>query len=297
VIEEPEVIPEPQPTPVEPQPAPANPPAPSPEQSRKGESPSEEFTDLKTTLQTQKEQIAKMQLMLDEFTRKTQNQTSKQTQTTQPAQPAQTTQPNPLDAVDDQAIIEKPKESVLKLINGVLQVVLPAAFTEYDLAVARRASNKEIVDAFRKTKPDFDELRPIMRQIVIENPTLNDDPEALPRIYEEAKQRKSAYLESLKKELNIPAPVPTPTTQPAPAVSEEEMLAKLEQRIVDKIRKRRAAQSGTASPTSQPVLPPQRMTTTPKEVQKSETDLMFEAMLKAGVPSSGFLKDIETTRK
>jgi hypothetical protein len=39
------------------------------------------------------------------------------------------------------------------------------------------------------------------------------------------------------------------------------------------------------------------MTTTPRETPKSEADLMFDAMLKAGVPSSSFLKDVETTKK
>jgi hypothetical protein len=33
------------------------------------------------------------------------------------------------------------------------------------------------------------------------------------------------------------------------------------------------------------------------EVPKTEADIMFEAMLNAGVPSSGFLKDVETVKK
>jgi hypothetical protein len=99
-------------------------------------------------------------------------------------------------------------------------------------------------------------------------------------------------LEMMRKELNIPMTSPAQPAQPA--VSEEDVLSKLEQRIIEKIRQRKAA-SAASSPSSTPVSPVDRMTQTPKELPKSEDDLMFEAMLKAGVPSRGFLKDVETT--
>lgn len=102
-------------------------------------------------------------------------------------------------------------------------------------------------------------------------------------------------LEAMRKDLNIqpPAPVVTPVS---PAIPEEEMLAKLEQRIVEKIRKRRAALVAT-SPTTEPVQPVTRQTPAPAAAPKTEADIMFDAMMKAGVPSSGFLRDVDTVKK
>jgi hypothetical protein len=237
-----------------------------------------------SSLNAQKEQIAQMQLLLQELV--------KRSQVTEPAAPKPAVIPNnPLDEVDDQAIIEKPKENIVKLVQGILKVVLPAAFSEYDVQVGKR----QAMDQFRKDHADFDELRPIMRQIVLENPSVNDDVSALPRVYQEAKNRKIAMLEAMRKDLNIqpPAPVVTPVS---PAIPEEEMLAKLEQRIVEKIRKRRAALVAT-SPTTEPVQPVTRQTPAPAAAPKTEADIMFDAMMKAGVPSSGFLRDVDTVKK
>jgi hypothetical protein len=277
--EEPVVAPVVTPAPVEP--APVVPSVTPPEPNRQVETVPDKF---ESSLNAQKEQIAQMQLLLQELV--------KRSQVTEPAAPKPVVTPNnPLDEVDDQAIIEKPKENIVKLVQGILKVVLPAAFSEYDVQVTKR----QAMDQFRKDHADFDELRPIMRQIVLENPPVNDDVAALPRVYQEAKNRKAAMLEAMRKDLNIQPPAP-PAPPTPPAIPEEEMLAKLEQRIVEKIRKRRAALVAT-SPTTEPVQPVTRQTPTPVEVPKTEADIMFEAMLNAGVPSSGFLKDVETVKK
>ena len=265
-------------------PAPAVPPTQLPEPGRAGSVSPETEKNLKS----QAEQIAKLQLALQELQKRPQVQHVATPQTTQPVQ-----QTSPLDEIDDQAIIEKPKESIVKLMNAMLRVALPAAFVEYDTAVSKRAA----MENFRREHSDFDELRPIMRQIVLENPAQNDNPDALPRIYEEAKQRRLTYLESLKKELGVqPAAPQSSTSAPQPQLSEEELLTKLEQRIAEKIRKRRAG-AGTASPTSQPVLPTERMAVPSSGPEPTEADKMMEAMLKAGTAAESFLKGIDTVKK
>lgn len=252
------------------------PPTVAPDHGRAGSLP----PDLDATIKTQQQQIEKLQLMLQELAQRAAAQTR--------SAEAESKVANPLDEIDDQQIIEKPKESIVKLVNTIMKVVLPAAFAEYDAALNARAMMEE----FRRTHPDFDELRPIMRQIVLEDPATNDNPAALPRVYEEAKRRKAAVLDALKREL---AGQPTASGREGQP-SEEELLAKLEQRIADKIRKRRAG-AGAASPVSQPVQPPARMAPTTKEMPKSEADALIEAMLAAGSPSERFLRDVDTTKK
>jgi len=278
---EPETTPVVTPAPVIP--APIIPSATPPEPSRPVEPVPDKSKDVESSLTAQKEQIAQMQALLQELL--------KRSQAPETAKPVAT---DPNVDIDDQQIIEKPKETITKLVQGILKVVLPAAFSEYDTEISKR----QTMDEFRRTHKDFDELRPIMRQIVLENPTVNNDVSALPRVYQEAKDRKAAMLESMRRELNIPiVPVtPAPAASVQPALSEEDMLAKLEQRIVEKIRKRRAALAAT-SPTGEPVLPVARMTPIQKEAPKTEADIMFEAMLKAGVPSTDFLRNVETVKK
>ncbi len=275
VVTEPEVTPIVTSTPVIP--APIVPSVTPPEPNRQATVPDNKSKDLESSLNNQKEQIAQMQMLLKELLKRSQG--------TEPAA-SRTVIPDPLADIDDQSIIEKPKETITKLVQGILKVVLPAAFAEYDVQISKR----QTMDAFRGNHSDFDELRPVMRQIVLENPTVNDDISALPRVYQEAKDRRTTMLDTMRKELNIPI------TPIVPVVSEEDVLAKLEQRIVEKIRKRRAALAAT-SPITEPVLPVTRMTPIAKEVPKTEADIMFDAMMKAGVPSSGFLRDVETVKK
>lgn len=239
-------------------------------------------SELEAIIKAQQEQIAKMQAALQEITKRTLSQQKTQATETPSVPPV-------LDEISDQQIIERPKESIVKLVNGMLKTVIPAAFAEYDAALSKRAA----MEAFRQAHPDFDELRPLMRQIVLEDPATNNNPDALPFVYEEAKRRRAAYLASLKKELGVAQPS---SPQPASVPSEEELLAKLEQRIAEKL-KRRKASAGAASPTSQPVLPPDRMTQQAKEVQKSEADVLLEAMLKAANPAQEFLRNVDVIKK
>ena len=238
--------------------------------------------DLENSLKTANDQIAQLSTVVQELLRKS------QATGTEPVR----TQPDLLAEIDDQAIIAAPKESIVKLVNTMLKNVLPTAFTEYDTI----RNTRETLDKFRSAHSDFDELRSLMRQIVSENPAVNDNCAALPRVYEEAKGRKAAALEAMKKELNIPttpAPVPAPS---APKLSEEEILAKLEQRIVENIRKRRNA-SVPSSSNPAPVSPTDRMAPRATDKPMTEEEKMFDEMLKAGPPSANFLHGLDLAAK
>lgn len=237
--------------------------------------------DLENSLKMANDKIAQLSIAVQELLRKS------QVPGTEPVK----IQTDPLADIDDQAIIAAPKESIVKLVNAMFKNTLPAAFTEYDTI----RNTKESLDKFRLEHSDFDELRSLMRQIVSENPATNDNCAALPRVYEEAKGRKAAALEAMRKELNIPAtPAPTPVPS-APKLSEEEILAKLEQRIVENIRKRRNASVPSAS--SAPVSPIDRMA--PRDVAKpmTEEEKLFDDMLKAGPPSANFLHGLDLAAK
>ena len=237
--------------------------------------------DLENSLKATNDQIAQLSTAVQELLRKS------QVTGTEPVK----TQTDPLAEIDDQAIITAPKESVVKLINLVLKDILPAAFTEYDTI----RNTKEFVDNFRSAHADFDELRPLMRQIVSENPASNDNPAALPRVYNEAKGRKGTMLEAMRKELNIPAS-PAPVTS-APRFSEEEILAKLEQKLVENIRKRRNASVPSTSTQTSPISPIDRMAPRATDKPMTEEEKMFADMLAAGPPSANFLHGLDLAAK
>ncbi len=247
-----------------------------------GEPTPDKSKDLENSLKAANDQIGHLSTIVQELLRKS------QATGTEPVK----TQTDPLADIDDQAIIAAPKESIVKLVNTMLRNTLPAAFTEYDTI----RNTREFMDKFKSGHSDFDELRPLMRQIVSENPATNDNAAALPRVYEEAKSRKLAALEAMKRELNIPATAPV-TAPSAPRLSEEEILAKLEKRIVENIRKRRSASVPLTTDQTTPVSPTDRMA--PREPTKpmTEEEKMFDEMLNAGLPSTNFLKGLEVAAK
>ena len=226
-----------------------------------------------------KDQIAGLTTLVQELVKRTQNRVEPQT----------ASKTNPLDEITDQTIIEKPKENIVKAIKAVLGEVLPQAFQEYDTATTAR----QTISQFRATHSDFDEMRPIMRQVVSEDPANNDNIAALPRVYEEAKRRKLAALEAMKRELNIPEKPSTPAPPAAPQLSEEELMTKLEQRLAEKIRLRRNASGATTSTQTAAVLPADRQNPGPKEKPLTPDEQLFDDMLKAGPPSTQFLKGLD----
>lgn len=263
----------------------AIPPKTNPEPSREGDTtPKESSLQISKDLQLTKEQLGQLSTVVQELLKKS--------QTPRPAEA--TNQPNPLDEIDDQVIIEAPRDTILKMIDLRLKSVLPAAFVEYDTAVTVRSS----LEKFRAEHPDFDELRPVMRQIVAENPAANDNPAAIPRIYDEAKKRKTAALEAMRKELGVQPTPPTPTPAPAaPAVSEEELLGKLETRLREKIRQRRNASGTLSEGQNTPVHPTDRQAPKTVEKPRTEAEIMFDDMMAAGPPSTQFLKGLELIAK
>ena len=239
--------------------------------------------DLEDKLTATKEQLSGLTTLVQELVRRTQ---------IKPESTKADNKPNPLDEITDQDIIERPKESVVKAMRAILGEVLPKAFQEYDTATTAR----QTIGQFASQHADFNELRPIMRQIVSEDPANNDNMAALPRVYEEAKRRKVAALEAMKKELNIPAPAATPASAPAPAtpqLSEEELMTKLEQRLAEKIRKRRAASGALTNDQTAPVSPTERQNTPTREKPLTEDEKLFDDMLKSGPPSTQFLKSLD----
>ena len=259
----------------------ATPPAAQPEPPKVVE-PASNKSEYDETINDLKSQIAQLNALVQE-------REARARQTT----PATSQTPDPLDEITDEAIISSPKENIVKTIYAILKTTLPTAFTEYDQAVTSR----EMFKKFRTDHPDFDELRSIMKQVVAENPAANDNLAALPRVYGEAKRRKAAALAAMKKELNIepPATPPTPPSNPSPQLSEEQVLDKLEQRLREKIRVRKAASGTLTADQSAPVTPAERQT--PRETEKPLTadEQIMKDMLEAGPPSTQWLKGLELT--
>lgn len=254
----------------------------NPKPSGQGETtPNESSLQISKDLQLTKEQLGQLSTVVQELLRRSQ----------MPKQTAEANQPNPLDEIDDQVIIESPRDAILKMIDIRLKSILPAAFVEYDTAVSVRAN----LDRFRADHSDFDELRPVMRQIVAENPAANDNPASLPRIYEEAKKRKEAALIAMRKELGVqPTPsTPTPATTATPQPSVEDLIQKVEAKLREKINQRRNA-SGTLSATqTAPVHPTDRQAPKTVNKPKTEAEAMFDDMMAAGPPSTQFLRGLE----
>jgi hypothetical protein len=244
---------------------------------------SDKSNDLENSLKETNNQIAQLSLIVQELLKKSQATGTELNRS----------QPDPLDEIDDQAIIQSPKENVVKTVRAVLQTALPAAFSEYD----NIRNTRDFVNRFRSEHTDFDELRPLMRQIVAENPSVNDNPNALPRVYDEAKRRKTAALEAMKRELNIPITSVPPTVQAAPRLSEEEILSKLEQRLKEQIRKRRNASVPLTSNQTMPITPTNRMAPRDATVPMTEEEKMFDDMLKAGPVSANFLHGLDLASK
>jgi hypothetical protein len=234
-----------------------------------------------------KEQLAGLTTLVQELVRRTQ---------IKPESPKADNKPNPLDEITDQDIIERPKESVVKAMRAILGEVLPKAFQEYDTATTAR----QTIGQFATQHADFNELRPIMRQIVSEDPANNDNMAALPRVYEEAKRRKVAALAAMRKELAIPeatVETPAPAAPATPQLSEEELMTKLEQRLAEKIRKRRAASGALTNSQTAPVSPTERQATPIREKPLTDDEKLFEDMMNSGPPSTQFLKSLDLISK
>jgi len=236
--------------------------------------------DLESSLKAANDKLASLNIIVQELLKKSQ---------TSPTDATIVTPSNPLDEVDDQAIIERPKESIVKmvppLVHAILKQVLPQAFVEYD----NSRSVKEYIEKFRADHSDFEELRPLMRQIVAENPKVNDTIASLPRVYDEAKARKAAMLDTMKKELNLSTTNPVP----APSLSEEEILTKLEQRIAEKIKKRRSLSGTLTASQTTPISPADRQTPTATDKPMTEEEKMFAEMMASGPPSTNFLHGLD----
>jgi hypothetical protein len=269
-------------------PAPAAEPTPNPPEPQKVESAPVQSKEWEKDFASTKEQLAGLTTLVQELVRRTQ---------IKPESTKADNRPNPLDEITDQDIMERPKESVVKAMRAVLGEVLPKAFQEYDTATTAR----QTIGQFAAQHSDFNELRPIMRQIVSEDPANNDNMAALPRVYEEAKRRKVAALAAMRKELAIPeAPVNTETPTPAPAtpqLSEEELMNKLEQRLAEKIRKRRAASGALTNDQTAPVSPGERQNTPIREKPLTDDEKLFDDMLKSGPPSTQFLRGLDLVSK
>lgn len=193
----------------------------------------------------------------------------------QPAQPAPAgnvnagaapgTEEDPDADIDDTMCLESPKSSIKKLAQREAARIAIAALTQYDTALRRERQ----IDEFRKTHTDFDNLRDDMSAIVKEYPQLNRDPNALPKIYEMARQRATKRIEALKGSLGV-------TTAP---INEEEVISKAVDRIKAEIAKRRSA-SGTTSTGA--VNPAQRVEAAPRQVPKSQDEEFFDELVSAG---------------
>ncbi len=187
---------------------------------------------------------------------------------TQPTQQVVKQEPEEDDGIDDTSIIEKPKETITKMLQRERAKIMEeaaklvvAGLTHYD----GYQSKKETLRRFRDAHPDFDSLRGEMATVLKEYPQLNNDPNALPKLYELAKQNVAKRTESLKKDVGI---------------DKEQLKTEIYNEIVEGIRKRKAA-SG-ALPGSPPVSPDTRGNSEPKVLPLTPDEEILEAMLKSG---------------
>jgi len=197
-----------------------------------------------------------------------------------PTQTAQTpTDPNadPDDDIDDTMIIEKPKENIKKLIERISARMMVLGLTQYDTLSKRERT----IERFSETHPDFNILRPEMAQIVKEYPQLNQDPNALSKIYDIAKLRVTKRNTELAQVGRPVAPAAIVTT---PAIDQKELMTKAVEQakieILEGLKKRRAA-SGISSG-SPAISQDQRNTDALKTIPQTEEDQIFNAILDSG---------------
>jgi hypothetical protein len=74
-------------------------------------------------------------------------------------------------------------------------------------------------------------------------------------------------------------------------------MTKLEQRLAEKIRKRRAASGALTNSQTAPVSPTERQATPIREKPLTDDEKLFEDMMNSGPPSTQFLKSLDLISK
>lgn len=161
---------------------------------------------------------------------------------------------------------EKPRDEVRKLITEIVPQIVLAGIQQYDTYATKR----QIIDEFKKQHPDVDNYRSEIAEVLREHPELDSDSNALPRIYELAKEKSQSKYKKVAEQMGI--------------VDEDKLLAKAvelaKSKILEEVRQRKAA-SG-ALPGSTPVTPTERMATNQPQKPLTPEEELFRQMLESG---------------
>ncbi len=183
---------------------------------------------------------------------------------------------DPDDDIDDSMIIDKPKEMIKKLAQREAARTVILGLTHYDTQTRRERA----IEQFKSTHADFDNLRSTMAQVVKEFPQLNRDPNALPRIYDLAKQRATKQGEELRTSLGLNE-MDTLRKEIQELKAQSGLtIEQAKAKLLDEIKRRRSAQ-GTLSG-SPAVSQDSRTTTAQRTVPQTEEDKIFDDMLNSG---------------
>ncbi len=190
-----------------------------------------------------------------------------------------------VDDVEDSMFFDKPKEATTRvserISKKVASEVAASMLIAYHNALTEASKRIQFVEAFKAQHPDFGKYREDMAAILRARPDLDKNAQNLPMVYEMAKARYTARLNSMRQELGVaPAPSDTP---PAPAptqLTEAELIEKAKAAILAEIGRRKAASgiTGGVPPTS----PQVRATPTVTEVPKTAEDQIFDEMMGSG---------------
>ncbi len=190
----------------------------------------------------------------------------------------QRTDPNadPDDDIDDSMIIDKPKEMIKKMAERIAARTVILGLTHYDTQSRRERA----IEQFKTTHSDFENLRGTMAQVVKEFPQLNKDPNALPRIYDLAKQRATKQGEELRTSLGLNEVDSLRREIQELKAQSGLTIEQAKAKLLDEIKRRRSAQ-GTLSG-SPAVSQDSRTTTAQRTVPQTEEDKIFDDMLNSG---------------
>lgn len=234
---------------------------------------SNSYLELEQARQKDREELARLRELVEGLSRTPASTSQPQTQV-----PIQGTPTDDIE-FDDVEYLEKPKETIRKTVEKMATKIAAQAISNYHNVLTETARRQQLMTDFRKEHSDFDTYVEDMRAIIQARPDLDNNPNALPTIYEFAKQRYSKRIEAMKTQLGV-QPQQTTMTDEVKQALLKEATERAKKEIFEEVAKRRNA-SGTV-PSGNPTTPQQRVEDQPREKPKTYGEELFDAMMASG---------------
>ncbi len=183
-------------------------------------------------------------------------------------------QVEPEEEFDDASYLEKPKETITKTAQREAAKIVVTALKSYHEYKTRQ----QAVEDFRRAHSDMDQYRDEMLTVIKDRPDLDQNPNALPMIYELAKQKASNKLSTLRTSLGVPDNPPI-THEEIQRLIDEGTKKKMAE-FLEEVKKRKNASGTLGGGTPTPVI--QRGQETSRETPLSPEDQLFQDMLASG---------------